>query len=45
MLGTIVPMFVMTATIIVGLGLGAMWAEFKSAGKRNEYDRYTYARS
>lgn len=37
---SIVICFVTMATTIVGVGLFGMWAEFKSAGKRNEYNRY-----
>lgn len=36
MLYTIVPMFVTLAATIVGVGILAMWAEFKCSGDRYE---------
>lgn len=34
--------FVLVALLAVGLGLFAMWAEFKSKGKEFEYTRYKH---
>ena len=37
----IVPFLIGSFSILI-LGLFAMWAEFKSAGKKNEYTRYKH---
>lgn len=34
--------FVSITLLIVALGIFAIWAEFNSRGKQNEYDRYKY---
>lgn len=34
--------FVLLVTLLVSLGLFAMWAEFRCTSKQNEYTRYTY---